>query len=256
MRSAAIALLALAIPFSAQAQSNQLVRFIGCPIYRDTDFGRKSGCWLVDDRESGRRYDISLSPHNPDWNFEVLVEGRISDAPTDACGATVLTPVRASILPRPCPRHMLPAEAHPGRQFVRPARTVQPLTATRAAPAGPYEGRTFALFFEFDRAFITYQYGDYLLDQASAWIDAAQPRAVIVTGFAATQRETVSGQVIAERPEVARERADAVALALRRLHPDLAIETRVRRNAEPIDHPDSDTLPDQSRRRVEIQAVF
>lgn len=31
-------------------------RFITCPIYRDTDAGRKSGCWLVDEGVSGQRF--------------------------------------------------------------------------------------------------------------------------------------------------------------------------------------------------------
>ena len=84
----------LAAPLSAQAQqAGELVRFIACPVYRDTDSGRKSGCWLADDRESGIRYDVSQSPYKPDWNREVLVEGRVSADPPTPCGATVLEPV-------------------------------------------------------------------------------------------------------------------------------------------------------------------
>ena len=37
----------------------ETVRFIACPIYRDTDAGRKSGCWLADERASGTRFDVS-----------------------------------------------------------------------------------------------------------------------------------------------------------------------------------------------------
>ena len=67
-------LAAMAAPLAAQAQdAGALVRFIACPVYRDADSGKKSGCWLVDDPASGVRYDASLSPYKPDWNFGVLV---------------------------------------------------------------------------------------------------------------------------------------------------------------------------------------
>ncbi|HEV7694602.1 MAG TPA: hypothetical protein VGO52_27440, partial [Hyphomonadaceae bacterium] len=69
-----------ASPANAQAPGDT-VRFISCPIYRDVDAGRKSGCWLADERESGRRFDIGNAPTKPDWNHEVLVEGKISSAP-------------------------------------------------------------------------------------------------------------------------------------------------------------------------------
>ena len=53
-RAAATLLLAIAAPASAQAPV-EIVRFISCPIYRDVDAGRKSGCWLADERETEAR---------------------------------------------------------------------------------------------------------------------------------------------------------------------------------------------------------
>lgn len=253
----AILLLALAAPLSAEAQeTGSLLRFVACPIYRDTDSGRKSGCWLADDPASGRRYDVTLSPYKPDWNHEVLVEGRVTAASPDPCGGAVLDPVRTSILPGPCTRHMLPAEGHPGRRFVLPRRNIAPLSVARAVPPGPYGARIFSVYFEFDRDFLSYQYDDYLLDRAVTWIRAAKPKRLVVTGFAATRPERVSGRAMAERPAVARSRAEAVAETLRRLVPDTPVEAKWRTGAAPTDDPDADTLPGQSQRRAEIRAVF
>lgn len=249
--------LSLLAPLSAQAaETGNLVRFVGCPIYRDADSGKKSGCWLADDRDSGERYDVSLSPYKPDWNRAVLVEGRTTANPPTACGSPVLDPVRTSVLDQPCERHMLPAEGFPGRKFVLPRRNLSPTSAPPAAPAGPFGPRTFALFFEFDRSFVVYQYGDYLIDQAATWIAAAHPKKLVVTGYAATTPEDVSGQSLAERPEVAQERAELVAESLHRLIPGLAIETRTSLAARPAELPDADSLPGQSQRRVEISAEF
>ncbi|MEN9683205.1 MAG: hypothetical protein RLZZ427_956 [Pseudomonadota bacterium] len=249
--------LALLAPLAAQAaETGNLVRFVSCPVYRDADSGKKSGCWLTDNRESGERFDISLSPYKPDWNRAVLVEGRVSGTPTTACGGVVLDPVRTSVLDQPCERHMLPAEGYPGRKFVLPLRNTPPTSIPRTLPAGPFAARTFAVFFEFDRSFMVYQYSDYLLDQAILWLTAAKPKRVIVTGFAANTPETVSGQSLAERPDVAQERADLVSESLRRMLPDLVIETRTELAARPADLPDADGLPGQSQRRVEIRAEF
>lgn len=252
--SLALALLAPAT--AAAAETGDLVRFVACPVYRDTDAGRKSGCWLATDPASGVRYDVSPSPYKPDWNFAVLVEGRVAEAAQDLCGGVVLDPVRASRLDRPCPRHMLPAEGFPGRRFALPARNIQPLAVARPVPAGPFAGRVFTTYFEFDNAFLVYQYDDFIIDNAVAWLRAARPTKLVITGFAATETETVSGLALAERPEVASERAEAMAETFRRFLPGLAIETRTQVDAQPTTDPDADTIPGQSRRRVEIRAIF
>lgn len=245
--------LALIAPTQAFAQSGDVVRFISCPVYRDADAGRKSGCWLATDPASGVRYDVTLSPTKPDWNFAVLVEGRVADEQDNACGGLVLTPARVSILTDACPRHMLPAEDYPGRAFVLPERNVRPLAEDIPAPQGPYEDRQFNIFFDFDRDFVIYQYGDYLLDQAIRWIRAADPKAITITGYAATLPAEVSGQEIAERPRIARARAERIAEALRLagIDPDL-IEVRAETAAGVADLADADGLAEASRRRVEI----
>ncbi len=252
-----LGLFALIAPLSAQAaETGALVRFVSCPVYRDTDNGRKSGCWLADDREGGPRYDVSLSPYKPDWNRAILVEGRIAAGGRDACGGAMLDPVRTSVLEEPCTRHMLPAEGYAGHRFVLPPRNIAPTSIARKVPEGPYGPRTFAIFFEFDRSFLVYQYGDYLLEQAATWLAAAKPKRIVVSGYAATRPETVSGRTLAERIDVAEERAETVAESLRRLLPGATIETRAVLDAAVADLPDADGIPAQSQRRVEIAAEF
>lgn len=252
----ALALIApLLLSDFAAAQDN--VRFIACPTYRDTDSGLKSGCWLATDPASGRQWDVSQSTYKPDWNFAVLVEGVAIDVATDQpCGAPVLDPVRTSRLETRCMARLIPAEGFPGRVFTLPARNLRPLTSTSAPPSGPLVERTFSMFFEFDRAFTVYQYGDYLLDQAAQFIRATNPARLVITGYAASTPEEVSGELVAERPEVALMRAEMVALSLSRQFPDLPMETRAVTGALANDQPDADGIPGQSQRRVEITVQF
>lgn len=248
----------LAAPAALQAQDAAgIVRYVACPTYRDADSGRKSGCWLADNPATGERWDVSLSPYKPDWNYAVLVEGRISNSGPEACGAPVLNPVRTSRLyDQPCVRHMLPAEGYPGRRYKLQGRYIDPLSVPRKVPPGPYGPRTFPIYFEFDNNFLVYQYDDFLFDRAVTWIRAAKPRKLVVTGFAATDPITVSGQTLAERPEVASERAEMAAETLRRLLPGMPIEVRTQTGSQPTDDPDADSLPGQSQRRAEIEVMF
>jgi len=238
-----------------QSAPEQL-RFITCPVYRDTDAGRKSGCWLAEDRATGIRYDVTLAPSKPDWNHEVLVEGVLSASTAQPCGGPVLDAVRTSVLPGTCTRQMLPAEGFPGRKFVLPKRNIQPLSVKRTPPAGPFASRTFHLLFDFDQSFLIYQYDDYFLDEAVAWIRAAKPRAILVTGHAATAPTFVSGRRIVERPVIARERAEKIAEALVRLGIDRSIVTVRWKAGEVAEMPEADGLAEPSRRRVDIAVSF
>lgn len=255
-RLALLGALCAATTAQAAQDTGALVRFVTCPVYRDTDAGRKSGCWLADDRDTGQRWDVTESPYKPDWNFAVLVEGRPSANAAQPCGSPALDPVRTSRLDIPCTRHMIPAEGFPGRRYTLPRRNIVPLSVARPVPPGPYVARTFPVYFEFDKDFLVYQYDDWLIDNAVTWIRAARPKKLVVTGYAATAPETVSGVKLAERPEVAKERAETIAETMRRLVPGLAVETKWKTAATPTDDPEADGLPWQSQRRAEIRAVF
>lgn len=255
MRAAAFSLALLAAPAMAASAADE-VRFVTCPIYRDADSGKKSGCWLADDHESGVRYDVSPSPTKPDWNYAVLVEGRPAKDQTDVCGGVVLDPVRASILPEPCVRAMLPAEGYPGRRFVLPERNVRPLYEPRKPFPQPYTMRTFEIPFEFGRSFITYQLGDYLIDQAVAYAIASHATRVEITGWAATTPSEVSGHRVAEPAALAKARADVAAQWMTGLGvPADRVKVSWRGGAEPIGMPGADGLSEPSRRRVDIRVT-
>ena len=241
---------------AASAGAAAEVNFITCPVYRDTDNGRKSGCWLGEDPASGIRYDITQSAAKPDWNFAVLVEGRVAVSPDDPCGGAVLDPVRVSILQdQPCTRHMIPAEGFKGRKYVLPKRNIDPLSVVRAKPQPPFATRSFRLFFDWNSDFIAYQREDHSLDMAIAWIRGAPVRSLTVTGYAATTPFNVSGQAMAEEKGMGQIRADHVAEALYRLGiPKAKIVTRDGGDGGVIADALADDLPQASRRRVEIVA--
>jgi outer membrane protein OmpA-like peptidoglycan-associated protein len=244
-------LLLAAAPGLAQAAE---LRFVACPIYRDTDAGKKSGCWLADDPQDGRRYDVTPSPTKPDWNYAVLVEGRASSDQADVCGGVVLDPVRVSILPERCVRAMLPAEGYPGRRFVLPERNVRPLYEARKPFPQPYAQKTFEIPFEFGRSFIVYQLSDYLIDQAVAYAVATRAAKVEITGWAATTPVTVSGRTLVEPAALARTRAEVAAQWMTSLGVSAShLSVRWRTGAQPIDMPGSDGLSEPSRRRVDIR---
>ncbi len=234
----------IAIAQSVQAAE---LRFTTCPVYRDTDYGRKSGCWLAEDPASGLRYDVSQAPTKPDWNFAILVEGKLAARQDNACGGVVLDPVRVSVLDEPCPRHMLPAEGFPGRLFVLPRRNVAPTGDPRPVDPPPYAARTFPIFFDYDRAFVTYQHSDWLLDLAVAWLQAAKPKRIVVTGYAVTQQ--------GESKAIARARAERVAHSLKQ-YGIVGALVRTGVNPSPTDVEGSDGLIEPSRRRAEIRAEF
>ena len=251
-RAGLLAMVLAVVGCTATGAAEQL-RFVSCPVYRDADAGRKSGCWLTDHAPSGIRYDISKAPTKPDWNYAVLVEGVVAESQDNACGGVVMDPVRVSVLAEPCTRHMLPAEGFPGRRFVLPARNVRPLSVARIPPPKPWNDRVFSLVFDFDRSFAVYQLNDFLMDQAIAWIRAVQPRQIIITGHAATTPVQVSGRTLAEKPEIAATRAEFVAESLRRLGVDGKIlSVRTQLAAEPLAVEGADGLIEPSRRRVDI----
>ena len=231
----------------------QETAFIACPIYRDTDAGKKSGCWLADDPASGVRYDVSLSPTKPDWNHAVLVEGRMGADQADRCGGTVLDAARVSVLPQLCTRVMLPAEGFTGRKFVLPPRNVRPLYAPVQSVAKPYAARRFAIPFDFDRDFVTYQLADYYLDQAVGYALAIGASRVDIVGYADTGKRTVSRQALAENRSVAKARAERAAawMQLRGVPADrLKLSWKIK--SEVSDDPAFDGLVAPSRRRVDI----
>jgi outer membrane protein OmpA-like peptidoglycan-associated protein len=238
---------------ASAAHAEDAVRFVACPVYRDTDSGAKSGCWLTDEPETGTRYDVSRSPTKPDWNHAILVEGKPSTDGPQACGGKPLDPVRVSVLEAPCTRYMLEAEGYPGRRFALPRRNVRPLYEERARSAQPFAARTVTIPFDFGSSFVTYQLSDFYLDAAINYALDVQPARIVVTGFAASRPTIVSGQLLAEPAALATERAEHVARALRlRGVPADRVTVEVGPDGSSSDEA-FDGLEEPSRRRVEVR---
>lgn len=235
--------------------------FIACPVYRDTNSGRKSGCWLAVDPADGVRYDISLGRTKPQIGHEVLVEGRLGSAnhssvPDSPCGGAVLRPVVVSVLEATCPRFMLPAEGYAGRRFILDPKVVLPPADTsEPPPPPPYGPRTWTIQFTFGSDFLQYQYSEIILDAIGRYIRASRPHRIEVTGYAVTAPRSVSGIRLAEPPQLARSRARMVELALRRLGaPVRLLHVRWADNPPPLT--DVPGMAEPSRRRVEVRLTY
>lgn len=215
------AALAGAVLLTGVQDTQQAVRFITCPVYRDTDNGRKSGCWLATDPATGVRYDVTAAATKPDWNHAILVEGFIAKDGGDPCGGTVIEPARVAVLDAPCTRHLVRAEGYQGRKFALPTRNVRPLYEARQKPDRPFAEGRFTIPFGYRSSYITYQLADYYLDAMLNYALDVQPARIEIAGFAQTRPDTVSGQRIVEEPTLARTRAEVVreALILRGIAP-------------------------------------
>lgn len=211
IRAALIATMAL---LTGAKNAENAVRFIACPVYRDTDSGRKSGCWLASDPATGIRYDVTAAPTKPDWNHAILVEGIVATDGGNPCGGTVVEPARVSVIDLPCTRHLLKAEGFKGRRFALPERNVRPLYDARQRPAKPYVEGRFTIPFDYQSSFIVYQLGDYYLDATINYALDVQPAMVEIAGVAQTRPEKVSGEIVEEDQGLARRRAEVVRQAL------------------------------------------
>jgi len=259
-----IGLIGLACATAATVAADRTLTFVACPVYRDTNAGRKSGCWLATQESSGLRYDITRGRTKPQLGHEVLVEGRrervtrpnepnLQDTP---CGGIPLSPLVVSVLDAQCPSFMLPAEGFPGRRFVLDPKVVlAPADVPEALPPPPYRARTWSIEFTFGSDFLQYQYSEIILDEIGRYIRASHPHAVEVTGYAVTEPRIVSERVLAEKRELARSRAEIVAVALRRLGAtDAMLRVSFRENPTPLPGPDE--LAEPSRRRVDIRLSY
>ena len=226
--------------------------FIACPIYRDTDAGRKSGCWLADDPK-GVRYDVTLAPVKPQVGHLALIEGVLSAEPDTACGGRVLDPVRVAVLEDSCERQIIAADNYPGRPFKSPPEMLAPSDQPRSLPPPPYTEKVFSIYFEYDRDFLIYQYAELILEKIVLYAKASRAKRVQITGYAATEPLVVRGRTLREPIALARSRAEMVAEALRRLGVADASLSLAWHGA-PAKTPDFEggKLPEPSKRRVVV----
>jgi outer membrane protein OmpA-like peptidoglycan-associated protein len=247
-------LILLLIPTTFVCAEN--ISFIACPVYRDTDAGPKSGCWLATERDSGITYDIGSGLTKPIAEQAVLVEGVVGENSlenSELCGGIVLTPVRVSVLEQVCHPHILPAENFPGRVFRPPGEVMQPLSVSRTLPQPPFADQTFSILFNYNSDFLNYQYSEVILEKASLYIKASGAENIEVIGYAATQTLNVSGHNLQEPDQLARRRAEKVALALSRLGVSKSqIAIRAKKQGDAVAHY-AGGLAQETLRRVDIR---
>lgn len=249
LRRGALAAAVLAAQLAAMAQAHA-VGFLACPVYRDTENGRKSGCWLATDGASGVRYDVTDAANKPLIGRMVLVEGEPAGAP-DVCGGVALNPVRIAVLDQTCPEVIMPAEGFPSKPSVLPPEFLKPLNVPRQIPSAPFTPQTYQIGFSFNDDRLIYQSVEVTIERAMLYALASKARSVRVTGYADVGGFEVSGQRLAEPAALARARADMVALALVRMGvPQASIETEWRTDPQPIDA--APALANASKRRVTV----
>lgn len=251
-RLVALSMALLALTGTATARADTL-SFVSCPVYRDTDNGRKSGCWLVTDLVTGVQYDISSARSKPLFNHQALVEGRVAKEQTNRCGAVMLDPVSQSVLDTPCKSIMLPGEGYPGVVAVLPSEIIMPVKVPRKVPEAPFTRQRFEVLFNFDSDFIVYQGADVMVERAALYATTSKARQVTVIGTADTRGARVSGAHMAEQPNVALKRAEMIAEALRRLGvapASIHLQQDLKPDALPVTE-----LQMASRRRVTIEVT-
>ncbi len=243
-------------PSTDTQSAPQELRFVGCPIYRDTDAGKKSGCWLTDDHENGQRYDISQALTKPDRAHAILVEGREQGGSILACGSKPLLPVRVSVLwDVPCTADQLPAEGFTGRKYALPARNMRP-TYEKQSVGQVDQPRDFVIPFDYNSTFVTYQLADYYIQKLVNFALASHAKAITIVGYADTKPTTISGIRIAEPKTLAADRAALIRQWLVGLGvPPGVITIRGAGDPATIKHEAFDGLLAPSRRRVDVHVV-
>ncbi|SFC92104.1 hypothetical protein [Massilia yuzhufengensis] len=228
----------------------QAVEFVACPVYRDTENGRKSGCWLATDGATGVRYDVTDAANKPLVGRMVLVEGEVAGA-RDICGGVALNPVRVAVLDEPCTEVIIPPEGFPSKPSVLPAELLQPLGVARTMPVAPFSVQTYEVGFSYNDDRLIYQSVETTLEKAMLYSVASKARSVKVTGYADVKGFTVSGRRLAEPKALAKARAEMVKLALVRLGvPESSVKLDWRIDPQAIDAPPS--LANASKRRVTV----
>jgi outer membrane protein OmpA-like peptidoglycan-associated protein len=239
---------------SVPVLAGETVRFVACPVYRDTDAGRKSGCWLGTEGDTGRRYDVSDAPFKPSVGRMMLVEGEAAATP-DICGGTPLAPVRVAVLDTPCPEVVIPAEGYPSKPSVVPLDTMMaPLSVPRVPPPPPYSRQLYQVEFTFGDDRLMYQHVENIIEKAALYARASQGRVELV-GNADADGFKASGTSMKEAPALAQARAAMVREALLRLGVPAA-RIHVTTNLHPAALPGwPAALALSSKRRVTIIVV-
>ena len=244
-----LALTVAAVTFgSAQAQAQQSLAFVACPIMRDT---ATAPCWLAEYKGELYSLDSSTAVDPPSLGHQALVEG----APTEArrCGGKVLANLRISIRPDrdPACDTILPATdtfqvtdgpSRSGAALPAPAAA----TPTPTAPAAPRVGtQRFEVLYDFD--WQTAGRGVGVIQEAAAYARANPKAEVHVAGFRASVR-LAGGQLLNEAESIGLRRSRELVETLVTLGVDRA-------TILVVDSPGAE-LGDYTRRRALIDVTL
>jgi hypothetical protein len=130
---------------------------------------------------------------------------------------------------------------------------LKPTWEPRALPSPPYSTQEFHIVFDFGNDFLIYQYAELILEKVALYAKASQPKAVVITAFAAIEPMEVSGRTLSEPAKLAKARADMTVEALARLGVDRKL-MRIETNTHPQPLPNLGTPGlEASKRRVTIR---
>ena len=214
-------LLAWVITLPALAQH---VNFVACPVVRDT---KTVPCFLAEYQGEtyflGIQQDITADFYPPQLLHQALVEGAVAHGPR-VCGGIPLKPLHVSVLPevnRAC-NTILPAEpgidAPPSKRPAGPSTRQAPVSTVAMPPKKPeppFLEREFAIQYDFDSDFLFARNTRQLTDIAEYARVSKAPK-VEVTGYRGSTLLS-NGQLLIEKSEVARLRAERVAEVLKGL---------------------------------------
>jgi len=193
--------------------------FVACPILRDT---QSVPCWLTE--YQGKTYyigiqtDVSADLTTPMLGHRILVEGTPSNEPA-ICGGIPLKPVTVSVMADradDCDR-LIPAD-----DYVLPFAPPRPPGPSRGTlayvappppvPVPPFQPKAFDVHYNFD---------EMVVFKSTRWIEPAlnyarqiKARRIEIFGQQGVTRLT-DGTRMAERPGLARDRAEQIADLLR-----------------------------------------
>jgi outer membrane protein OmpA-like peptidoglycan-associated protein len=211
-------LLVMAWPVLSQQRN-----FVACPVVRDT---KTVPCFLAEYQGEtyflGIQQDITADFYPPQLLHEVLVEGAI--AGPRVCGGIPLKPLHVSVLPelnRAC-NTILPAEpgidAPPAKRPAGPSTRQAPVSTAAVPPKKPeppFLEREFVIQYDFDSDFLFARDTRQLTDIAE-YARVSKAQTIEVTGYRGSTLLS-KGQVLIEKSEVSRLRAERVAEVLKGL---------------------------------------
>lgn len=211
--------LAMALPALAQH-----LNFVACPVVRDT---KTVPCFLAEYQGEtyflGIQQDITADFYPPQLLHEALIEGTVAPGPR-VCGGIPLKPLQVSVMPelnRAC-NTILPAEpgidAPPSKRPAGPSTRQAPVSTVAVAPKKPeppFVEREFVIQYDFDSDFL-FARDTRQLTEIAEYAHVSQAQKVAVTGYRGSTLLS-NGQILVEKSDVARLRAERVAEVLKGL---------------------------------------